>query len=459
MMMNVRILVLSLGLLVLVGCTTDKIYRANTSVCRSSNPELECRDSALQEYLNAANPDTRYLLGFIEFDDQGQLHARKQMRAVINKLYEDVAKEDLIMVVFVHGWKHSAEPDDSNIQTFRESLKRLSELESTISSKTEDPERRVVGIYIGWRGASVTAPVLKELSFWDRKNTAHKVGQGGVTEVLTRLELVKKTKDSMVPGKGQSRTRLVVVGHSFGGALVYSALSQIMMSRFVDTKGPGGVVTGVEGFGDLVVLINPAFEAMRFASLSDVANERRTYFPSQLPVLAILTSEADGATKRAFPFGRWFSTFFEEHRTVDRKNGATGKDETVDQKKANITAVGHFDPYKTHYLRATGISQTEATGGPSVEESVRLFFDVSQQWEDDKPGSVIEFKGSTLERTKTSVGRNPYLVIRVDKVLINDHNHIDDPRITSFIRQLILMAGQSADLKERTLKRGQIFTK
>ncbi len=71
MMMNVRVLVLSLGLLVLVGCTTDKIYRANTSVCRSSNPELECRDSALQEYLNAANPDTRYLLGFIEFDDQG----------------------------------------------------------------------------------------------------------------------------------------------------------------------------------------------------------------------------------------------------------------------------------------------------------------------------------------------------------------------------------------------------
>ena len=75
MMMNVRVLVLSLGLLVLVGCTTDKIYRANTSVCRSSNPELECRDSALQEYLNGENPDTRYLLGFIEFDDKGQLHA------------------------------------------------------------------------------------------------------------------------------------------------------------------------------------------------------------------------------------------------------------------------------------------------------------------------------------------------------------------------------------------------
>ena len=154
-----------------------------------------------------------------------------------------------------------------------------------------------------------------------------------------------------------------------------------------------------------------------------------------------------------------FSTLFENHRAVSRKNGATGEDETIGQKKANITAVGHFDPYKTHYLRTTETSQLEATRALTVEQSVRLFFDASQQWEDDKPGSVIEFNGSTLERTKTSVGRNPYLVIRVDKALINDHNHIDDPRMTSFIRQLILMASQSADPKERIRKRGQMYTK
>jgi len=43
--------------------------------------------------------------------------------------------------------------------------------------------------------------------------------------------------------------------------------------------------------------INPAFEAELFSSLSDMSLERATYFESQLPVLAVLTSETDDATK------------------------------------------------------------------------------------------------------------------------------------------------------------------
>jgi hypothetical protein len=300
---------------------------------------------------------------------------------------------------------------------------------------------------------------VKELTFWDRKNTAHKVGHGGVTEVVSRLELVRKTKDATVGEQGRSRTRLVVIGHSFGGAVVYSALSQILMTGFVDTVGPAGASTDVKGFGDLVVLINPAFEATRFAPLSDMANERRSYFASQLPVIVILTSEADDATKRAFPIGRWFSTFFEKHREETRKNGVTGEDEVIDQQKANITAVGHFDPYRTHYLRAAGEVGAERPDHPAVEVTVKRFFDVSGRWENDAPGSVIEFEGSVLERTANSAGRNPYLVVSVGEQLMRDHNDIDDPRIASFIRQLILIAGQSADLEERQLMRTRALAK
>jgi hypothetical protein len=363
------------------------------------------------------------------------------------------------MGVFVHGWKHSAAPGDGNIDTFRESLERISELESRISHETGAEDRQVVGIYLGWRGGSVTLPGLKELTFWDRKNTAHKVGHGGVTEVVSRLELVRKTKDAMMIEQSRSRTRLVVIGHSFGGAVVYSALSQVLMTGFVDTVGPAGAGTDVKGFGDLVVLINPAFEAMRFAPLSDMANERRTYFASQLPVIAVLTSEADDATKRAFPIGRWFSTFFEKHREESRKNGVTGEDEVIDQQKANITAVGHFEPYWTHYLQAAGEPGAEVSDQPSVEASLQRFFDVSRGWEEDAPGSVIDFEGSELERTTNSAGRNPYLVIRVSGQLIRDHNDIGDPRIASFIRQLILIAGQSANFEERQLMRKRALVK
>ena len=445
--------------LVFAGCTPHKLYRTDTEVCISSEPAQDCQERALQEYKDPAHPDAGYLLGFIEFDDQGQVFERRQMDAVLAALQTEAASKNLLMVVFLHGWKHSAARGDPNIETFRKSLERISELESRISRETGAEERKVVGIYLGWRGGSVTWPGVKELTFWDRKNTAHKVGHGGVTEVVSRLELVRKTQDAVEGDQGRSPTRLVVIGHSFGGAVVYSALSQILTTGFVDTVGPAGTLTDVKGFGDLVVLINPAFEATLFTSLSDMSNERPTYFPAQLPVIAVLTSEADDATKRAFPIGRWFSTFFEKHREEKRINGVTGEEEVIDQKNANITAVGHFEPYRTHYLRAAGEPGAAVPDQPTVEASVERFFDVSRRWENDAPGSVIEFEGSVLERTPNSAGRNPYLVIRVDKQLIPDHNDIDDWRIASFVRQLILIAGQSQDLQERQLMRTRALAK
>ena len=147
---------------------------------------------------------------------------------------------------------------------------------------------------------------------------------------------------------GESRTRFVVVGHSFGGAVVFIALSELLENEFVQTEGPDGLVSDTIGFGDLVVLINPAFEAIRFSSLSDMVTERATYFRPQLSVLVLLTSEADGATKRPFPLGRGFSTSFEKERDFQRYNPVFEQDQTVDQHAANLKTVGHFERYQTH---------------------------------------------------------------------------------------------------------------
>ena len=43
----------------------------------------------------------------------------------------------------------------------------------------------------------------------------------------------------------------------------------------------------------------------------------------------------------------------------------------------------------------------------------------------------------------------------MDRQLINSQHHIDDARITSFIRQLILIAGQSEDLQKRRVLRAR----
>ncbi|EAR20680.1 alpha/beta hydrolase [Nitrococcus mobilis] len=435
----------ALAILALSGCSPLKEYRTvYPAVCVSATqrPSPECAAHALQQLPTAKG--NHYLLGFIEFDDQGQLWDRKQMADVVDKLAGEAGKKDLLMVVFVHGWKHSAAPSDTNVQTFRKVLRELTDAEVQIAKLMDTPAREVVGVYLGWRGGSVTVPLLKELTFWDRKNTAQKVGRGGVTEVLSRLELIKRDKKS-ISEAGHNRTRLVIVGHSFGGAVVHTALGQILENRFVQTTGPAGTQSDIGGFGDLVVLINPALEARQFSALSDISTERGTYFPSQLPVMLEMTSEADYATRYAFPAGRWLSTLFEKTREQQRFNAVTGKQESIGESDTNITAVGHFKPYRTHRLYPLDSKKAAQSKELSTMDSVRLFMQTSTDWAHDKKGSKIAFGNLMLERTTTSAGRNPYLFAYVDKRLITDHNDIDDPRIIEFIKQLILISTQSPE--------------
>ena len=437
----------------LCACAPFKQYRSDYKVCVSDSlpPPAECEKHALQQL--PGKDDSKFLLGFIEFDDQGQLWDRKQLWAVVNKFSEEAAGKELLIVVFVHGWKHSSQPFDPNIETFRAVLAELSRDEKKFSAAANEPQRLVAGVYLGWRGASITVPVIENVTFWDRKNTAQKVGQVGVTEALNRLEQIRLAKDH-IEGEA-SRTRLVVVGHSFGGALVYSALASSLESGFVHTTGPDGTVTNPKGFGNLVVLINPAFEALLYGPLSDMSTERGSYFGTQLPVLAVLTSEADYATRYAFPAGRVFSTFFEKERSITRRNAVTKTDEVIDEEDANRSAVGHFKPYRTHRLYPIGNLKREEVQQGDGADSIARLAQFGQSWFDDKPGSKIAFENVMLERTESSAGRNPYLMTYVDKHLIRDHNDIADPRVINFLKQLILLSGQRPKDMQKILKMAQ----
>jgi hypothetical protein len=413
-------------LMMISGCTPHQIYRTEyQAVCPSVKPE-ECEKYALQRV--PTGNGASYLLGFIEFDDQGQLWSREQKYNVIKELDKEAASGALI-VVFIHGWKHSAAPGDTNITVFRSILTQLSEIEVHKVRQKKGPARQVAGLYLGWRGGSVPWEPAKELTFWDRKNTAHKVGNGGVAEVLTQLEYMKTNRKSS----------LVVIAHSMGSIVLYSALAQILEDRF--NKAPE---SEIHGFGNLVVLINSAFEANLFTSLSDMATEKGGYHKSQRPLLAFLDSEGDWATGLSFPAGRWLSTRFEkEDHNHQRKNAVTGQVETISAYEANISAIGHFTPYRTHQLglREEKREQKREDIKPlRAEESFNTFTDAYCSWVNDHPGSVITFGDMELKRNNKSAGRNPYLVIEVDEKLIKDHNDLDDHRTIEFIKQLIQLS-------------------
>jgi hypothetical protein len=294
-------------------------------------------------------------------------------------------------------------------------------------------------LYIGWRGDSINVPYLNGITFWDRKNTAHDVGQQGVTEVLLKLEEIVNVKIGMEEeDPPPMNSRLVVIGHSFGGAVVYTSLQKIMSDRFIDSRRGKTFQDDAKGFGDLVVLMNPAFEAIRFAALYDLSQEGcRGYFKTQLPRLVILTSEADYATKYAFPAGRFFSTLFESHITLDRhyctKPGKQGVQAMqISESAADKNTVGHFEPYLSHRL------------DPAVSLKQRKTdFQIKQlqtEWAEHTNDVPLDFPGSQLKSLNRTNPLNPYLNIQVDKELISDHNDIWQEQIVAFIRDLILIS-------------------
>lgn len=339
-------------LMVLAGCSQQSAYRTEMALCTYHAPG-DCAASAMQQAPDAQTGG--YHLGFVEFDDQGQIENRNQIQTVLDTYYPLAGVNDVLLVTFIHGWHHNASPGDGNVASFRGLLYRLANTEAQFSRQQGRPARQVLGVYIGWRGDSLTVPVVNHLTFWDRKNTAHKVGTVGVSEILVKLEQIVHVRAGMgsPDGTSASNSRMITIGHSFGGAVLFTSLQQILADRFNDSRKGKTFQSDANGFGSLVVLVNPAFEALRFQPLFDLSQEYcRRYPPWQKPRLAIFTSEADIATRMAFPAGRFFSTMMETHLDLER-HICTDKGEvktTIREGEADRHTVGHFEPFLTHRL-------------------------------------------------------------------------------------------------------------
>jgi hypothetical protein len=408
-----------------VGCVNNHQFRTSLESCRTIELAQSCQTATLEETKD-------YLLGFVEFDDQGWLWNRKQMTTVLNQLYAEDNKQGLLMLVFVHGWKHNASYEDGNVEMFRTNLTILGRLERLASRKEGRPPRKVVGVYAGWRGLSQNIWGLNNTTFWERKNTAHEVGRGSLTELLVRLEDIRNNSRILHKGEtGRKSTQLVVIGHSFGGAATFSALAPLLVERMIETINLEGEAHPSRGFGDLVVLINPAFEAARYAVLQNIAHEMENGFFTNQPVnLAIFTSKSDNATKVAFPIGRMVSTVFNQYQSKF-------------EKRANITAVGHFQPFITHDLIALDKSiVVDTTPGlmdeKEIEASAERVVSVKRQLHSVAPKYSVRIGHALLQPRDTNYPFMPLFVVAVDPKIIPDHNTIDNKAFLKFLSEFLL---------------------
>ncbi len=418
---------------VLLGaCAHNEIYRGELNKCISDALD-NCEKNAIAHHF--PNTDKEFHLGFIEYDDQGQLRDREQMKKVLDTYSVITGTDDVIVIVFVHGWQHNAAPGDSNVESFKQLLTHVSQTESVASQQDKRAKRKVLGAYIGWRGDASVLPILKYTTFWSRKYTALQVGLLGVNEVILKLARIVNLRASINLSKSKvPSSKIAVIGHSFGAQVVFTALQSILENGFIDPRGDRLLLEDYKIFGNIVILLNPAFEALRFATLFDMSQDGCQHYPKdQTPRLVMLTSESDAITRYIFPYVGRNTILFESHQKLNRlictEDGKTKV--TIDEAEADRATIGHYEPYQTHWL------------SPSIDRGIRKsdfnYRDLKKAWIGQSFGERLNFDGVKLTHLGRTHPLNPFLNIYVDGSLIKDHNDVWGKDVMGFLRDLLMI--------------------
>ena len=354
----------------------------------------------------------------------------------------------MTIVLFAHGWQNDARLCNGNVCCFRTFLSRIAQDARMATERSGGVIKptKVIGIFMGWRGLSATLPPFRALSFYARKNAAHTIGNGELVELLTFLDGYQKH----VNAGASARCRLLIMGHSFGGAMVYSAVANVLKSRMVDARVKSALTGSdepIEGFGDLVVLANPAFEASLYLPLHELMTRFPAFSPRQHPLLIILASETDSATRSFFNFGRWVSTMFQ--RTGPRSS-----------RSALVTTVGNYDEFLTHRARAPEESgrrefktllgtvtncecqlPMSSPGVASIDRIIALLGGRGPaSGPTPEPGCAGTERFESIELECLSPRALPLWVIRATNEVVSRHSGFFTRPVTDLIRGLITQA-------------------
>lgn len=435
---------------------------------------------------------TDYSLHFIEADDEGWFWEPRQATAAIELVHRKVAERNTIVLVFVHGWHHSAQCCDDDVEGFKETLIRLGrqlQRPAHAAVQSKEPEAagaqrdiNVVGIYIGWRGRSLPGP-LDYFSFWGRKSSAERVGNTDFSEFLSRLNEVylqynprgqEQQARTVTPASPEHFLGLVTIGHSFGGQVLLKAVSATLEDQLLHKNPAPGYLrnsrpaaprtgtTAIRGVGDLLVLLNPAAEAAQYHRLH-VLSQGLEYPPEQTPVMLTVSAENDRPRHKLFTLGRMLGEFF------------TGKPRKHDpmEREVERKALGVYDEHITHRLEPTDSTmrlvptRIEHPREPGCEGDAPCACDF-YEWQSEPavtvPNSItagsptrlrdFDFSGPLVFDDVQLVPKNraiphqPFIVAEASRAVIDGHNGIfTAPFLEFLVSYIAFVETKNAELR------------
>src|SRR5260370_8179652 len=170
-------------LLSLAGCIPNRGYRTQLPPCKPGSDGALLPTCSVQVVKSVFdNKPVDIPVAFVEFDDVGQAFKRGQIKAaedVIRAERQQHKDDTVVTVLFIHGWKNNASDNTANVPGFR---RFLQEFEPKLP-----PHVRLLGVYFGWRGGTTNLAVVKELTYWNRRDDATSIPGSNLSHALFRV--------------------------------------------------------------------------------------------------------------------------------------------------------------------------------------------------------------------------------------------------------------------------------
>jgi hypothetical protein len=236
-----------------------------------------------------------------------------------------------------------------------------------------------------------------------------------------------------------------MMGHSFGAWILFAATSPYIIETLAGTADlpkDASIQTRTSsrerGIADMVVLLNPAFEASRYEPIHRAARRYR-HQEYETPILVSVTSTADWATKNAFPMARFFNSIFQYPATTDEESTA--------MKRTH----GHIDAYLTHELRSESVAacsqdnpdacKNDNTENCNHQALRNRFFENTKTGDTISliPGWVREMCSNLKLSNLKNSDLGPYSIVwnvRTFREVISGHNDIMGEQLRDFVRQI-----------------------
>jgi pimeloyl-ACP methyl ester carboxylesterase len=450
-----RVIVLLLAVATLSACVSNQAFRS-----------FGDGDKDVPSVINIEKNATLFV---IEFDDQGRFFEKKQFTKLKEKLKSIPYESCTNMLVFIHGWRHNAENGDDNLR-FSEKITKDTYDSMTSRRRPEcNGAASVIGVYLSWRGKSATTHIrdftydpLEILSFWDRKSSAERVSTGSIRQVLAYLAEFKRHVNAPASAGGDAanaigttRARLIMLGHSMGGLILFNAVSETLIREVTmlseedwKPQGPDGINQRLAqmAVADLVVLVNPAIEGAAYEPLHQAligddsdCGRGRPEIKAQLdhPLMIQITSDNDFATGVTFPFGRLLDTPLES--TSPQRPAGSGGSCDLDvvgsqEAEASLAAMGHIRRYQTHFAKLVDYDTACKDKGPHCDHSRHDGGVSASDWksvsEPPVPGDDSKYvryipvhnDGKRLIEIRSSYPRSPIWMMQTDQSVLDGHN-------------------------------------